>query len=67
MSAPVPYGADKCTAGLSLLGEHDWLASFGDNSFDVDLLRAAKIAVAVCPKPALAARLNEIEGVLVLE
>lgn len=66
MAGPLPYGADKCSAGLSLLRGHDWLASFGDNSFDVDLLRAAKIGVAVCPKPALVARLHEIEGVLVL-
>lgn len=67
MSEPVPYGAHKRTAGLSLLTGHDWLASFGDNSFDVDLLKAARVGVAVCPKPALLARLNEVDGVFVLE
>jgi len=66
MAAPVPYGSDKCTAGLRVLSGHDWLASFGDNSFDVDLLRAARVRVAVHPKPALVARLGEIEDVLVV-
>jgi phosphoserine phosphatase len=66
MARPVPFGADKKTAGLSLLAGYDWLASFGDNSFDVDLLRAARVGVAVFPKPALLARLGEIDGVFVL-
>jgi phosphoserine phosphatase len=67
MSGEVPFAADKCKAGLPLLSGHDWLASFGDNSFDVDLLKAARVSVAVCPKPALVARLDEIDGVFVLE
>lgn len=67
MSGEVPYAADKRTAGLSLLSGHDWLASFGDNSFDMDLLRAARVGVAVCPKPALVERLHELDGVFVLE
>lgn len=67
MSGEVPFAADKCKAGLPLLSGHDWLASFGDNSFDVDLLQAARVSVAVCPKPALVARLDEIDGVFVLE
>lgn len=67
MAAPVPYAAHKRTAGLPLIGAHDWLASFGDNSFDVDLLRAARVRVAVFPKPALLERLGEIEDALVLE
>jgi phosphatidylglycerophosphatase C len=66
MSA-MPFDADKRTAGLSLLSGHDWLASFGDNSYDLELLRAARVRVAVCPKPALVARLDELEGVFVLE
>jgi phosphoserine phosphatase len=67
MSEAVPYAAHKRTVGLSLLTGHDWLASFGDNSFDVDLLKAARVGVAVCPKPALMARLHEVEGVFLLE
>jgi phosphatidylglycerophosphatase C len=66
MSGAVPFAGDKCTAGLPLLSGHDWLASFGDNSFDVDLLKAARVSVAVCPKPALAARLGELDGAFVL-
>jgi phosphoserine phosphatase len=67
MSGEVPFAADKCKAGLPLLAGHDWLASFGDNSFDVDLLKAARVSVAVCPKPALAARLDELDGAFVLD
>jgi phosphoserine phosphatase len=67
MSGAVPFAGDKRTAGLGLLSGHDWLASFGDNSFDVDLLKAARVGVAVCPKPALVARLSELDGVFVLE
>jgi phosphatidylglycerophosphatase C len=66
MSA-MPFDSDKRTAGLSLLSGHDWLASFGDNSYDLELLRAARVRVAVCPKPALVARLGELEGVFVVE
>lgn len=66
MAGPVPYAEVKSAAGSSLLSGHDWLASFGDNSFDVELLRAARLGVAVHPKPALSARLGEIDGVLVL-
>jgi len=52
--------------GGTLLRGFDWLGSFGDNAFDVDMLRAARVAVAVCPKPALTARLSEIPNVRVL-
>jgi phosphatidylglycerophosphatase C len=63
----VPYGPEKCVAGARVLGSHDWLGSFGDNAFDVEMLRAARIGVAVHPKPALAARLGELSNTVVLE
>jgi phosphoserine phosphatase len=66
MGEPLPYAESKCVGGRSLLAGHDWLASFGDNVYDIELLKAARVRVAVYPKPALAARLGEIEGAFVL-
>jgi phosphoserine phosphatase len=67
MAEPVPYGAAKGTYGKQLLSGHDWLGSFGDNAFDVDMLRAARVGVAVCPKPVLVSRLHELPNTIVLE
>jgi phosphoserine phosphatase len=67
LSGRVPYGPEKPVAGRELLSGCDWLGSFGDNAFDVEMLRAARIGVAVHPKPALAARLAELSNVVVLE
>jgi phosphatidylglycerophosphatase C len=67
MRKPIPYGAQKPTAGRLLLGSRDWLGSFGDNGFDVEMLKAARIGVAVCPKPALITRLSELTNTVVLE
>jgi phosphatidylglycerophosphatase C len=66
MSGAVPYAAGKVAAGRALLGPVRWLASFGDNVFDVEMLQEAELGVAVRPKPALQARLTEIAGVLQL-
>lgn len=67
LAGRVPYGPEKPVAGRELLSGCDWLGSFGDNAFDVEMLRAARIGVAVHPKPALAARLGELSNVVVLE
>ena len=67
MAEPLPYASQKPIAGGHLLEGHDWLGSFGDNGFDVDMLRAARVGVAVCPKPALLARLHELTNTVVLE
>jgi phosphatidylglycerophosphatase C len=67
LSGRVPYGPQKPVAGGEVLASHDWLASFGDNAFDVEMLRVARIGVAVCPKPALVARLGELTNTVVLE
>lgn len=66
MAAPLPYGPQKCVVGAELLKGYDWVGAFGDNGFDVDMLRAARVAVAVHPKPALLSRLAEVPNVLVL-
>lgn len=67
LAAKVPYGPQKPLEGARLLGSHDWLGSFGDNVFDVDMLRAARVGIAVFPKPALVARLAELENTVVLD
>jgi phosphatidylglycerophosphatase C len=66
MDGVVPYGTSKCSAGRALLGDLRWVASFGDNVFDLEMLREAELGVAVRPKPALAARLAEVPSVLLL-
>ncbi len=67
LEAPVPYAEHKPIALKELAPGAPMLAAFGDNVFDMDLLRAASLAVAVHPKPALRARLAELEGVWLFE
>jgi phosphatidylglycerophosphatase C len=67
MAGSVPYGATKCSAGRALLGDARWVASFGDNVFDLEMLREAELGVAVRPKPALETRLSEVSGALLLD
>jgi phosphoserine phosphatase len=57
MDGPVPYAADKLSAGRALFGNARWLAAFGDNVFDVDMLTTAEMGVAIRPKPRLASEL----------
>jgi phosphoserine phosphatase len=54
MEAPVPYAENKLRAGRGLFGNARWLAAFGDNVFDIDMLTTAEVGVAVRPKPKLA-------------
>jgi phosphatidylglycerophosphatase C len=54
LAAPVPYAEAKLSAGRGLFGEARWLAAFGDNVFDIDMLTTAEVGVAVRPKPKLA-------------
>ena len=63
----VPYAEAKLTALTALAPDAELLASFGDNIFDAELLAAARLGVAVRPKPALEARLPELPGVVRLE
>jgi phosphoserine phosphatase len=64
MAGSVPYAAGKVTAGRALFGDAHWVASFGDNIFDLEMMREAALGVAVRPKPALEARLAEFAEVL---
>lgn len=67
LAAPVPYAGEKPAALARASGGRAVLASFGDNVFDLELLKAARLAVAVRPKPGLRARLGDLAGVVVLE
>lgn len=67
MDGPLPYGHEKRLAGERALSGSTWLATFGDNAFDVEMLSAARVGVAVCPKPALLTRLSRLPNTVVLE
>jgi phosphatidylglycerophosphatase C len=57
LASPVPYAEAKLTAGRALFGDARWLAAFGDNVFDIEMLTTAEVGVAVRPKPRLEAQL----------
>ena len=65
--APIPYGEGKVTNLARKIGARPLYAAFGDNVFDIPLLRSAGIAVAVRPKPRLVARASEVPGLVELE
>lgn len=65
---PIPYGDGKVTRLRERVAAHRRLyAAFGDNAFDVPLLREAELAVAIRPKARLVARAAEVPGLRVLE
>jgi len=57
---PIPYGPGKITQLRARIGDRPLLAAFGDNVFDVPMLEAAHVAVAVEPKQRLLARLEQM-------
>jgi HAD superfamily phosphoserine phosphatase-like hydrolase len=67
VSRPIPYGAGKVARLRERLGQARLYAAFGDNAFDVPMLREAKVAVAVRPKPRLQERAHEVPGLLRIE
>lgn len=66
MGAELPYAEAKRQVGRALLGDAQWLASFGDNAFDTDMFAAAGFGVAVNPKPRLRRLLGSLPNVLLL-
>lgn len=60
LAEPVPYAEAKVTAGRALMGDRQWLCTFGDNVFDVDMLQAARLPIAVRPKDRLRAVLGQV-------
>ncbi|HWA78293.1 MAG TPA: HAD family hydrolase [Polyangiaceae bacterium] len=67
LASPVPYAEAKPAALRALAPDHPLLAAFGDNVFDIELLKTAQLGVAVRPKPALRMRLPELKDIVVLE
>lgn len=64
---PIPYGEGKVTNLRARLGPRPLYAAFGDNAFDVPLLRAARAPVAIRPKQRLLDRAHEVPGLRILE
>lgn len=65
---PIPYGAGKVTQLRGRLGADRVLyAAFGDNAFDVPMLQAARMPVAIRPKARLVDRAAEVPALTVLE
>ena len=63
---PIPYGPGKVEALRGQVGSAPLHAAFGDNRFDVDLLRAATVPVAIRPKARLRAAASLVPGLLEL-
>lgn len=64
---PIPYGPGKVTRLREKLAHRPLYASFGDNVFDVPMLREAKVPVAIRPKSRLVARAADVPGLATLE
>jgi phosphatidylglycerophosphatase C len=63
---PATYGAGKTAALRQRVGEKILLGAFGDSAFDLHLLREARLAVAVRPKPELSRAGAECIGLVEL-
>ena len=61
---PIPYGPGKVTRLRERIGARPLYAAFGDNAFDVPMLKEATIGVAVRPKPRLQERASEVPGLV---
>ncbi|HET9929190.1 MAG TPA: haloacid dehalogenase-like hydrolase [Polyangiaceae bacterium] len=66
LARPVPYAEHKPLTLAERANLAHLVAAFGDNVFDIELLTAARVGVAVRPKAALRTRLRELTGVYVL-
>jgi HAD superfamily phosphoserine phosphatase-like hydrolase len=63
---PIPYGQGKVTRLRERIGPRVLYAAFGDNVFDIPMLREARVAVAVRPKERLEERAHEVPGLVEL-
>jgi phosphatidylglycerophosphatase C len=64
---PIPYDKGKVARLRERLGDKPLFAAFGDNAFDVPLLKEAKLAFAIRPKQRLIDRFAEVPSITVLE
>lgn len=66
LGGPVVYAEGKLEALRSLADRPILLGAFGDSAYDAPMLRAARLPVAVDPKPSLLAVAAEIPGLVEL-
>lgn len=66
LAVPAVYGPGKILALKRAAVTASILGAFGDSTFDAEMLRAARVPVAVTPSPGLVALLPSIERVVVL-
>jgi phosphoserine phosphatase len=66
VDVPIPYGEGKVTRLRERLGQRPLYAAFGDNVFDIALLRAAIVPVAVRPKRRLVENAFKVDGLVEL-
>lgn len=64
---PIPYGPGKVKRLRDKLRGRPLLSAFGDNAFDVALLSAARVPIAIRPKARLVDRAAEVPGLATLE
>jgi len=64
---PIPYGPGKAHHLRRRIGERPFVAAFGDNAFDLVMLREAKVPVAVRAKARLRQRAAELPELVELE
>ncbi|MDP8998603.1 MAG: haloacid dehalogenase-like hydrolase [Myxococcota bacterium] len=65
---PIPFAEGKVVRLVEHIGPARTVyAAFGDNAFDVALLAAARLGVAVRPKPRLRQRAHELPGLVELQ
>jgi len=64
---PIPYAAGKVRALEKRVGARPLYAAFGDSAFDLAMLSAARVPVAIRPKPRLVACAHELPTLVVAE
>ena len=67
LADPIPYGAGKVDALDRAVGSRSIVAAFGDNAFDLEMMKRARIAVAVRPKARLLERAHELSSMIELQ
>src|SRR5690606_449094 len=65
LASAVPYAETKATLGRAVFAGRTWLATFGDNAFDLEMLKAAHLPVAVRPKQRLLDVLGQLRRAVV--
>jgi phosphatidylglycerophosphatase C len=66
VARPIPYGPGKVTRLRERIGTRPLYAAFGDNAFDVPMLKEAVVGVAVRPKPRLRDKAGDVPGLVEL-